>query len=188
MSSRYQVIGVNDEKDFCQCCGKTNLRRVVWIQDNETQEIKHFGTTCASSPQEGFFVEKEIKQAVAGFAARQQLVFRTAHRLYRAAKGQYEQVDAYSWKATDEKLLSACIEKAKTSCTVIESTTQENEMKANNTAAVAAYIAKQQAVVAKLEKLLAAANDHFGTNPDTLTWANVGDLARIECVLNEIEI
>ena len=61
-------------------------------------------------------------------------------------------------------------------------------MKANNTAAIAAYIAKQQAIVAKLELLLEAADDHFGSDPEKLTWADVKNIAWIERILNSTEI
>lgn len=64
--SRFQVLGVNDDRDFCECCGKQGLKRVVWIQDNELCEVKHFGTVCATQPSKGFGpdVEKAIKSAV----------------------------------------------------------------------------------------------------------------------------
>lgn len=64
--SRFQILGVNDDRDFCDCCGKQGLKRVVWIQDNELGEIKHFGTSCATQPAKGFgpAVEREIKSAV----------------------------------------------------------------------------------------------------------------------------
>lgn len=62
--SRYQVLSINDDQDFCQCCGKTGLKRVVFIRDTETDEVKHFGTTCAMAPVKGFGIDKEIKAAI----------------------------------------------------------------------------------------------------------------------------
>lgn len=64
--ARFQILGVNDDRDFCECCGKQGLKRVVWIQDNELSEVKHFGTVCATQPAKGFGpdVEKAIKSAV----------------------------------------------------------------------------------------------------------------------------
>jgi hypothetical protein len=64
--SRFQILGINDDRDFCECCGKQGLKRVVWIQDNELSEVKHFGTVCATQPAKGFgpAVEKAIKSAV----------------------------------------------------------------------------------------------------------------------------
>lgn len=43
-----KILGINDDRDFCFCCGKEGLTRVVWIQNEETGEIVHFGTTCAT--------------------------------------------------------------------------------------------------------------------------------------------
>ena len=62
--SRYQVLSINDDQDFCQCCGKSGLKRVVFIRDTETEEVKHFGTTCAMAPVKGFGIDKEIKAAI----------------------------------------------------------------------------------------------------------------------------
>lgn len=52
--SRYQFLGVNDDRNFCECCGKQDLKRVVWIEDTEEGTIKHFGTTCATNPGKAF--------------------------------------------------------------------------------------------------------------------------------------
>lgn len=109
MANRYQVVGVSDDKDFCECCGRQGLKRVVWIEDTETQEVKHFGTTCAASPVKGFGVDKEIKQAVRKFQDREQAVFRYAHSLYRKAGGKYEGNGQDGWKATDSAILEESI-------------------------------------------------------------------------------
>lgn len=52
--SRYQFLGVNDDRDFCECCGKIDLKRVVWIEDLEEGTIKHFGSVCAQNPAKAF--------------------------------------------------------------------------------------------------------------------------------------
>lgn len=52
--SRYKFLGVNDDREHCECCGKQGLKRVVWIEDTETGEIKHYGTTCATNPAKAF--------------------------------------------------------------------------------------------------------------------------------------
>ena len=44
----YKIIGVNSDKDFCSCCGKQNLSKVVWIENTESSKINHYGTTCAA--------------------------------------------------------------------------------------------------------------------------------------------
>lgn len=48
MEVNYKLLGVNDDKDFCSCCGKQGLKRVVWMEDNRTGEVNHFGTHCAA--------------------------------------------------------------------------------------------------------------------------------------------
>lgn len=45
--SRYIVAGVTDERDTCECCGKTDLKRVVVLLDLDTDEFVFYGTTCA---------------------------------------------------------------------------------------------------------------------------------------------
>lgn len=46
---RFKTIGVTDEVTACDCCGKDNLKRTVVLLDLEMDEIKFFGTTCASN-------------------------------------------------------------------------------------------------------------------------------------------
>jgi len=42
-----RILGINDDEDYCSCCGKTGLKRVVWIE-HEDGSIDHYGTTCAT--------------------------------------------------------------------------------------------------------------------------------------------
>lgn len=49
------------------CCGKTGLKRVVWIEDTETLEVWHFGTSCAENPVKAFGLKTEIRKAVREF-------------------------------------------------------------------------------------------------------------------------
>jgi hypothetical protein len=44
---RIKVLGVNDDRDFCECCGKIGIKRVVWITIDDG-EPKHYGTACAA--------------------------------------------------------------------------------------------------------------------------------------------
>jgi hypothetical protein len=64
MAGRFVVKGINDEQSFCSCCGKQGLKRVVWIEDTETGDINHFGTSCAENPAKAFGVTSEIRKAV----------------------------------------------------------------------------------------------------------------------------
>lgn len=107
--NRFQVVGVNDDKDFCECCGKKGLKRVVFIRDNETGEVKHFGTTCATAPAKGFNVEREVKAAIDTFKRKQEAIAWAARRDYKAKGGQYiANPDGYSWTAADPAMLAQC--------------------------------------------------------------------------------
>jgi len=55
--SNFKIKGVNDDRNFCECCGKDNLKSVVWIENLETGELKHFGSTCALSPLKAFGIK-----------------------------------------------------------------------------------------------------------------------------------
>lgn len=65
--SRFKLLGINDEQDSCCCCGKVGLKRVVWIEDTETGDIRHFGTSCAESPTKAFGLKSEIRKGVRDF-------------------------------------------------------------------------------------------------------------------------
>jgi len=115
----YRVIGVNDDEDFCMCCGKTGLTSVVWIQFDETGEIRHFGTTCALKPQKGFCVDKEIKRAVVTWKHKVDSARRMAWKQYRAQGGTvtalYEDGkygrQVCGWKADDISLYQSLVDK-----------------------------------------------------------------------------
>ena len=113
MANRYNVVGVNDDKDFCECCGRQGLKRVVWIEDTETQEVKHFGTTCATAPVKGFGVDKEVKQAIRKFQDQEQTVYRYAYSLYRKAGGTLEGTAQTGWTFTDKALHGDCVTRAR---------------------------------------------------------------------------
>jgi len=86
---------------------------VVWIEDSETQEIKHFGTTCATAPAKWFGVEKEIKQALLTFNAKQRALFQLSHGIYRKAGGTYTGNGQDGWKANDMSLVEQCLTQAR---------------------------------------------------------------------------
>jgi hypothetical protein len=56
--SGFKILGVNDDQNFCQCCGKSDLKAVVWIQNLETGEVQHFGSVCATKPAKAFGITK----------------------------------------------------------------------------------------------------------------------------------
>lgn len=86
---RFEVKGINDDRDFCMCCGKTGLKRVVWIEDSETQEVRHYGVVCATNPAKAFGLKKEISEALQSFKRREQAMLASAYRRYKAAGGKY---------------------------------------------------------------------------------------------------
>lgn len=51
MNKRYEILAINDEQSTCVVCGKIELKRVVWMKDQETGEILHVGTSCAANLQ-----------------------------------------------------------------------------------------------------------------------------------------
>lgn len=88
-NKRFKVLAVNDDRDFCECCGKNNLKRVVWIEDTETNVIQHFGTVCAANPKKAFGLDAEIKKAVTNWKNELQARYAKASRLYRAKGGKW---------------------------------------------------------------------------------------------------
>jgi hypothetical protein len=100
MTGRFVVKGVNDEQNFCCCCGRDNLKRVVWIEDTETGAISHFGTTCAESPAKAFGVTSEIRAAVRKFQADAKKAARDAEQA--AARARWEAQSAKSEAAYRE--------------------------------------------------------------------------------------
>ena len=58
-------------------------------------------------------------------------------------------------------------------------------MKTKQTA-LDAYFARTAAINAKLARLQQLADDHFGHDPDAISWGHVGDLGRVEPGLDEL--
>lgn len=113
MTNRFNVLAVNDESDFCECCGRKGLKKVVWIEDLENGDIKHFGTTCAAAPVKGFGVDAEIKQAIVAFQEKTKAAWALAYHMYRKAGGKYIGNVNDGWKANDQGLLEQCFAQAK---------------------------------------------------------------------------
>ena len=88
--SKFEVVGINDDKDFCECCGRVGLARVVWIRNTETDEVKHFGTTCATKPVKGFNLDKETKDAVRRADDYTKMVNYITNVEYKRAGGKYQ--------------------------------------------------------------------------------------------------
>ena len=56
----------------------------------------------------------------------------------------------------------------------------------SNEAALAAFIAKKVEIDAMLARLQAFSDDHFGADPERVSWANVGSLEHQANLLKQI--
>ena len=105
---RFRVLGVNDDKDFCECCGKSGLKRVVWIEDTESGEVSHFGTTCAMHAKHGFGMNGAIRDEIKKYEGREQMISRIAWNDYRRVRHGPVEITADAIRATDPALWAAC--------------------------------------------------------------------------------
>jgi hypothetical protein len=53
MTRTFQLVGTDDNQSTCCCCGRTDLKRVVWLVPIDSDggpagEPEHYGTTCAA--------------------------------------------------------------------------------------------------------------------------------------------
>ncbi|MCP4355100.1 MAG: hypothetical protein GY793_05615 [Proteobacteria bacterium] len=46
--TKYKYMGKNEDDTYCELCGKTNLKSVVWLLEENDSEPKAYGTTCAA--------------------------------------------------------------------------------------------------------------------------------------------
>ena len=51
--TKYKLLGINNDTETCDACGKTGLKRVMWLErldsdGNGTGDIKAYGTTCGA--------------------------------------------------------------------------------------------------------------------------------------------
>ena len=119
MATKYKVLAVNDDKDFCECCGKQNLKKVVWIENTETNQIQHFGVVCAENPAKAFGLDSEIKSAVGNWKNKLQGIWTMAARTYRARGGKYVSngialgEKGGALVVADESLYAACLTEAR---------------------------------------------------------------------------
>jgi hypothetical protein len=113
MNARYKIKGINDEESVCMCCGKSDLQKVVWIEDTETGEIQHFGCICALKPAKAFGLTKDdLKGHETAWKAVSAARHWKARRLYREAGGEMKMVTPYSAIAANLELWTECLRKA----------------------------------------------------------------------------
>ena len=116
--ARFIVKGINDDRSFCECCGKSNLQRVIWIEDTETNEIKLFGTSCAMKPAKGFDCIVEIKSAIKLAKENEKRIVSNAmyryRKVYGAAMIAGRDKDGYPIATVaDRSLWKRCLQEAK---------------------------------------------------------------------------
>lgn len=56
----YTVLGASDEITVCDCCGRSNLKVTVALENTETGKVVHFGRDCAGA---AVFGRKTAKNA-----------------------------------------------------------------------------------------------------------------------------
>jgi hypothetical protein len=66
-NNNYKLLGVNDDKDTCCQCGRSELKRVVWLEPvdsdgNAIGEPIHLGTTCAAYAMMGNRRSSSVRQ------------------------------------------------------------------------------------------------------------------------------
>lgn len=52
MTATYKILGITDERCECECCGKTNLKCTVALE-NTDGDITYFGRDCAAKAMRG---------------------------------------------------------------------------------------------------------------------------------------
>ena len=119
-ASQYRILGITDSVTSCDCCGKTGLVKTVVIEDSETGNMGHYGTTCAMNPAKCFgFSKSEMAKAINRFKAEQQAIWLAARRLYISLGGQMIAYDFRSTggdvgnKVADMAFYNVCIEKVR---------------------------------------------------------------------------
>jgi hypothetical protein len=58
-----RILGINDDESNCCCCGRTDLKRVVWIEHDDGR-VEWYGTTCASYIMRGNRTKQNVKHVV----------------------------------------------------------------------------------------------------------------------------
>lgn len=61
MTATFKIIGITDETTVCECCGKSNLKKVVVLENVETGEIVRYGVDCAAKARGTKTAKKEIE-------------------------------------------------------------------------------------------------------------------------------
>jgi ribosome-binding protein aMBF1 (putative translation factor) len=70
MAKQVRVLGTTDETSICECCGKTNLKKVVVLEIEG--EIVRYGCDCAGKAlrHTGYYAGQKVKAAAIWETAR----------------------------------------------------------------------------------------------------------------------
>jgi hypothetical protein len=91
---QFRILGITDSINSCDCCGKQNLQKTVAIENCETGEIAHFGTSCAMQPSKCFGFEKsEMARALSDYKREQEIIWAKTRALYKTKGGKMVSYD-----------------------------------------------------------------------------------------------
>jgi hypothetical protein len=91
---QFRILGITDNINSCDCCGKQNLQKTVAIENCETGETGHFGTTCAMQPSKCFGFEKsEMARALSDYKREQEIIWAKTRFLYKTKGGKMVSYD-----------------------------------------------------------------------------------------------
>ena len=113
----WKIIGINDDQSVCALCGKENLKRVVWIENQETGEVMAVGTVCVSKmlgittkeqkKRESDFVKAsnaKVEKELKGFSA---TLPKTPYHLWTAREEAFKEMDSKKLSFTERKAFIA---------------------------------------------------------------------------------
>ena len=99
MTTTYKIIGVTDERNECDCCGRTHLKRtvVVSVTADDGSRVDYYGTNCAARI--AGMKAKEVEAAIERLSLAAQLKTLTAEIL-KLENGARLSVDVRTTRAT----------------------------------------------------------------------------------------
>lgn len=106
---RYVLKGINDEYTTCEVCGKTELRRVMWLAELDADGIEGeafaAGTTCGAKLLAGKGISrKTVNDAVKNFNALRIRAVREAERQHARYAELVERTDAMLARMAKERV------------------------------------------------------------------------------------
>lgn len=114
--SALRVVGVNDDADFCTCCGRVGLKRVVWIADSDFPgSPSHYGTTCAGKVMGWKGTKTSMDNKAAQLAREYQEGVNAASRVVRILAGDVVRVGCSYALPEDAEAMGSLMEAARKS-------------------------------------------------------------------------